>query len=99
MLKYDVKAFSAYWVHLLAEISSKKEYSGVPVVAQWLMKLRMWIQSLALLNGLRIWCCPELWCRSQTQLGSPIVWLQCRPAAADLIRPLAWNLHMPQVWP
>ena len=30
------------------------------------------VQSLALLSGLRIWHCSELWCRSQTQLGSHI---------------------------
>ena len=30
------------------------------------------VQSLALLSRLRIQCCCELWCRSQTQLGSGI---------------------------
>ena len=30
--------------------------------------MRLWVQSLALLSGLRIWHCHELWCRSQTQL-------------------------------
>ena len=30
----------------------------------------MQVQSLASLSGLRIWCCHELWCRLQTQLGS-----------------------------
>ena len=24
------------------------------------------------LSGLRIWCCHELWCRSQMQLGSQV---------------------------
>ena len=32
----------------------------------------MWVQSLTSLSGLRIWCCCELWCRSQTRLGSHI---------------------------
>ena len=36
----------------------------------------MWVQSLASLSGLRIWCCHELWCRA---------------AAVALIRPLAWE--------
>ena len=36
----------------------------------------MWVQSLASLSGLRIWCCCELW---------------CKPAATALIRPLAWE--------
>ena len=41
------------------------------------------VQFLALLSGLRILCCHELWCRSQTRLGSPLLWLWCR-LAADL---------------
>ena len=49
------------------------------------------VQSLALLSGLRIWSCCELWCRSQTQLGSHVLWLWCRPAATAQIRPLAWE--------
>ena len=32
--------------------------------------MRLRVQSLASISGLRIWCCCELWCRSQTQLGS-----------------------------
>ena len=60
-----------------------KKSMGVPVVAQQkgirlgTMKLR--VRSLALFGGLRIWRCRELWCRSQTQLGSdpalPWLWL------------------------
>ena len=38
--------------------------------------MRMWVRSLALLNGLRIWHCPELW---------------RRPVAAASIWPLAWE--------
>ena len=42
-------------------------------MAQWkricLTSMRMQVQSLALLSGLRMWCCCELWCRSQTLLG------------------------------
>ena len=37
-----------------------------------LVSMRMWFQSLALLSGLRIWHCGELWCRLQTRLGSGI---------------------------
>ena len=33
-----------------------------PVMAQWLTNL----------SGLRVWCCCELWCGSQMQLGSPV---------------------------
>jgi len=42
-----------------------------------LVSRRMQVPSLALLSGLQIWCCCELW---------------CRPAAAAPIRPLAWEL-------
>ena len=34
--------------------------------------MRMWVQSLALLSGLKIQRCPELWHRSQIQLGSHV---------------------------
>ena len=34
--------------------------------------MRTRVQSLALLSGLRIWCCCELWCRLQIQLGSGV---------------------------
>ena len=74
---------------------------GVPVVAQWkwirLGTMRLWVQSLASVSGLRIWHCLEMWCRSQTRLGSGIpvalvlLWLWCRLAATALIRPLAWE--------
>ena len=47
---------------------------GVPIVAQQkriqLVSMRMWIQSLALLSGLGIQHCHELWCRLQIQLRS-----------------------------
>ena len=46
--------------------------------------MRMLVQSLASLSGLRIWHCHELWCRLQMQLGS------CTAAIA-LIRPLDWE--------
>ena len=34
--------------------------------------MRLQVRSLALLSGLRIQCCCELWCRSQIRLGSGI---------------------------
>ena len=34
--------------------------------------MRLWVQSLASLGGLRIQHCRELWCRSQTRLGSHV---------------------------
>ena len=50
--------------------------TGVPILAQWqqtwLVSMRMRVQSLAPLGGLRIWHCCELWCRLQMQLGSHV---------------------------
>ena len=54
----------------------KKKKIGVPIVAQQKQirpgTMRLRVQSLALLSGLRIQHCYELWCRLQTQLGSYI---------------------------
>ena len=56
-----------------------------------LASMRMRVQSLASLSGLRIWHCHELWYRSQMWLGSGVLWLLCRLAAAALIQALAWE--------
>ena len=55
--------------------------------------MRLRVQSLALLSGLRIRRCRELWCRLQTHLGlDPVLlWLWRRPVATALIGPLAWE--------
>ena len=45
--------------------------------------MKLWVQSLALLSGLKIQHFPELWRRSQTQLRSDI--------SVALIGPLAWE--------
>ena len=37
-----------------------------------LLSMRMWIRFQVSLNGLRIWCCYELWCRSQMWHGSHV---------------------------
>jgi len=53
----------------------KKKDKGVPSVAQQLTnptRMRMRVQSLALLSGLRIQCCHELWCRLQMRLRSRV---------------------------
>ena len=34
--------------------------------------MRVHVQSLALLGGLRIWHCRDLWCRSQMHFGSGV---------------------------
>ena len=68
----------------------KVDGCGVPVLEQqtriWLGTMRLRVQTVASLSGLRIWHCHELWYRLQTLLGS---W--CRPAAVALIWPLAWE--------
>ena len=71
---------------------------GVRVVAQWkqiqLVSMRTKVLSLALLSGLRIWCCCKLWWRPQTRLGSHVVvvWLWHWLTAAAPIQPPAWEL-------
>ena len=45
--------------------------------------MSLWVRSLGLLSGLRIWHCHELWCRSQMRLGSGVA------VASALIGPLA----------
>ena len=58
------------------QIFKKRSLQGVPIMVQQkqirLGTMRLWIQSLALLGGLRIWRCHELWYRTQMQLGSGI---------------------------
>ena len=54
--------------------------------------MRLRVRSLALLSGLGIWRCRELWYRLQTLLGSRIAVLWRRLAATAPIRPLAWEL-------
>ena len=53
-----------------------KNFFEVPIVVQrkhiQLGTMRLWVQSLALLSGLRIWHYHELWYRSQTRLRSGI---------------------------
>ena len=53
--------------------------------------MRLQIQSLALLSGLRIRHCYS--CGVGHRLGSDpkLLWLWCRPAATTPIRPLAWE--------
>ena len=66
---------------------------GVPFEEQQkqiqLGTMRLWVRSLALLSGLRIWCCHELWCRSQMRCRSCIAVAVARPVAVALIGPLA----------
>ena len=47
--------------------------------------MRMWVRSLVSLSGLRIWCCREPWCRSQTRLRSSIGWEQPVQSRTELL--------------
>ena len=53
--------------------------------------MRMQVQSLASLSGLRVRRCCELWCRSQACLRPGIAVAGRRLAAIALIGPLAWE--------
>ena len=74
------------------EIRLKRTSSGVPVVAQWLrtplVSTRTRVRSQAPLCGLRMQPGCELWCRSQTRLGSRVA----VDTAAAPIQPLTWEL-------
>ena len=63
-------------VHSSFSFKTLKNVLGVPIVAQRkqirLGTMRLQVLSLALLNGLRIQPCGELWCRSKTWLISGI---------------------------
>ena len=61
-------------------------------VTNWQVSMRMRVQFLASLSGLRIWCCHDLWRRLQTWFRFFIAVLWRRPAAAAPIHPLAWKL-------
>ena len=46
----------------------------------------------ALLSGLRIWHCHELWCRLRHGSDPTLPWLWLRAAAVAPNQPLAWEL-------
>ena len=60
----------------------------VPTVTQWketrLVSMRRRVQSLALLSGLKIQRCRELWCRLQMQLGSGVAVAVAVSRSSDL---------------
>ena len=70
--------FDGHYLDLLlvSSVSFKNLPLGVLDVAQQVTKLTSIHEdagpSLASLSGLRTWHCHELWCKSQTQLGSGI---------------------------
>ena len=62
---------------LLLSLNNVSEL-GSSIMAQWLRNrtrlapMRTRVPSLALLSGLRVWHCCELWCKSQRWLGSGV---------------------------
>ena len=53
--------------------------------------MRTQVQFLALLSGLRIQRCSELWCRLQTRLGSGTAEALAQASSNSSNRPLAWE--------
>ena len=80
---------SKMYKELLKLTDKKTKIPGVSIMVlrKWIRlgTTRLQVQSLASFSGLRIWHCHELWCRSQTWLGS------YRPAAVALTWPPAWE--------
>ena len=73
----------------------KKKKGGVPVTVRqkgiWLGTMRLCVQSLALLSGLKIQCCHDLWGSLQMWLGSGVAVALGSLAAEAPIRHLAWE--------
>ena len=57
-----------------------------------LVSIRMWVQSLALLSGLRIRVAVSCDIGHRCSLDPVLLWLRYRPAAIGPIRPLGWEL-------
>uniref|UniRef100_A0A8D1BHD7 Cytosolic iron-sulfur assembly component 3 n=1 Tax=Sus scrofa TaxID=9823 RepID=A0A8D1BHD7_PIG len=53
--------------------------------------MRLWVRSLPLLSGLRIWRCRELWLGCRRGSDPALLWLWRRPVATAPIQPLAWE--------
>ena len=55
------------------EVDINIKYSFINIYYKYFINVRMQVQSLASLSGLRIWPCHELWYRLQMWLGSCVV--------------------------
>ena len=61
-----------YWVLLILKVLCFRSSLVAQQKRIWLVSMRTWVWSLALLSVLRIQHCCELWCRSQIWLGSGV---------------------------
>ena len=65
-------------------------------MTQWkrtrLVSMRVCVQSLASLSGLRIWHYCVMGMGHRSSLDPGLLWLWFRPGAVALIQPLAWEL-------
>ena len=80
----------SHWMVLLLQWKIRSSHHG-SVATNPVSTHEDSVQSLALLSGLRIQHCRELWCRSRCGSDLLLLGLWCRLAAAALIRPLAWE--------
>ena len=68
LLLQFVLCIHGFYIYRFGQVQMKNIFKipGVPVMAQqkriWLASMRTQVQSLALLSGIRIQCCHELWC-------------------------------------
>ena len=60
-------------------------------VKNLVVSMRLWVQSLASLSGLRIQHCREWGCDRRCSLDPALLWLWRGLVAAAPIRPLAWE--------
>ena len=73
---FSLASWKQEGIHWRARGGRRKIRVGVPIVAQQkqiqLVSMRMLVQSLTPLSGLRIQHCHKLWCSSQAWLGSHV---------------------------
>ena len=82
--------------HTIGVVKIPEFWSSRCVTAETirLVSIRMQVWSLASLSGSGIWRCPELWCRSQTWLGScvAVVVVQASSCSSNLTPSLGTSI-------
>ena len=74
LLLFKLHCVKSYPIRLQQGGPVLVQQKRIPLGKKWIRlgTKRLWVQSMALLSGLSIWRCCELWCRSQMWLGSGI---------------------------